>query len=175
MKKNAVMIVSDAARNFFVSWRKMRGHCGNATDDQDGNRRHPVRWGIFLFPCRMHSRNPYVCLVAGVQSRVVEPHRNEHLRNCPYVIFNQPRLDLISFGCKFADLNSVDEVRAGFEYGVDTHLTAEVNSFLPLPGVGVGSTSRDSLGDCFLSSAEMIAETSSDGGVQSRNPRFCGR
>ena len=54
----------------------------------------------------------------------------------------------------------------GFEKGVDAKLITEVESLLPLPDVGGGTTRRDSLGDCLDSSAEMIAETNAIGGVQ---------
>ena len=57
-------------------------------------------------------------------------------------------------------------VREGFEKGVEAQFSGEVEPFLPRSDGGSGSLRRDSLGDCFLRSAESIVETNRDEGVQ---------
>ena len=56
----------------------------------------------------------------------------------------------------------------GFEKGVKAHVKAELEPFVPLTDDGGGSIIRDSFGECFCSSVEMIAEMNAGGGVQTR-------
>ena len=79
----------------------------------------------------------------------------------------------MAFGRKFSRTNSFDEdlkdgnfVLEGLEKGVEAQLRGEVEPLLPRRDGGLGSTRRYSLGDCFLRSAESIAETNCDVGVQ---------
>ena len=76
-------------------------------------------------------------------------------------------------GRKFSRTNSREEdlkdgnfVCEGFEKGVEAQFSGKVEPFLPRSDGGSGSFRRDSLGDCFLRSAESIAEMNCNEGVQ---------
>ena len=58
-----------------------------------------------------------------------------------------------------------DFVLECFEKGFEAQVIAEVDPLLPLSNANGGSTSSDSIGDCFCSNVVIIAETNTDGGV----------
>ena len=48
---------------------------------------------------------------------------------------------------------------------MEAHVIAEVEPFVPVRDGRAGATRADSLGDCFLSKAEITEEVIPDGGV----------
>ena len=80
----------------------------------------------------------------------------------------------MAVGSKFSDMNSEGKdlkhwyfVLEGLEKGVEAQLSCELSPLIPgSDGLG-GITSSDSCLDCFLSSAEVMAESICSDGVQS--------
>ena len=98
----------------------------------------------------------------------------ERLCNEPYVIFSRSSPNGTFAGSKFSATNSLGEdlkdwnlVFEGLEKGVEAQLSGdEIKPDVP-DGVGIGGTTRsDSRCDCFLSRAEITAETIGCDGVQ---------
>ena len=69
----------------------------------------PFHCCFLLLPARKHARNPEVRVQAGVQARVVNPHREECLRNLPQMLFNPSGLDISSTDCQCVATHSVGE------------------------------------------------------------------
>ena len=151
----------------------MLGEVGEPAKDLNRHRLDSHWWGVGFLPGRNHPTEAEINNSRRIQPRIVGPHVEERLRNEPYVIFSRSSPNWTFAGCKSSVTNSLGEdlkdwnfVFEGLEKGVEAQFSCEGEPDVP-DGVGIGGTTRsDSLRDCFLSSAEITAETICGDGVQ---------
>ena len=141
---------------------------GNALDDLFRNGFHSICGWIFSLPCSYHVWNLEVCLSSSVETRIFGPHCKERLRNWPQVIFNSLSPDGL--------LLSASSVLCLWRFWARGQVPANLWNWATVDSVcrRRGCDRRDSLRDCFLINAEMIAETRADGGVQTWQPTVWG-